>query len=103
MFKKCYVSPVYYKEHFYPTSQICSVSHADRLMYLNVPKSGSSTSRTVFAAGFGAVDNQMCGPGKPSWSTHKKARASPHGEAGWGGMDNRVDRNGCLWEARRTL
>mmetsp|Transcript_25583 Transcript_25583/g.48438 ORF Transcript_25583/g.48438 Transcript_25583/m.48438 type:complete len:422 (+) Transcript_25583:189-1454(+) len=72
VFKKCYVSPVYYKEHFYPTSQICSVSHADRLMYLNVPKSGSSTSRTVFAAGFGAVDNQMCGPGKPSWSTHKK-------------------------------
>jgi len=73
VFRKCFVSPTYYKEHFYGRGhQICAKSAQDKLMYLNIPKSGSSSSRTIFAKGFGAQDNQQCSPSHADWPAYKK-------------------------------
>lgn len=72
VFKQCFVSPSYYKEHFNHNDNLCAISTPHKLFYYHIPKSGSSTSREVFVKGFSGKDYQHCPLKHQGYSSHKK-------------------------------
>eukprot|EP00240_Pyramimonas_obovata_P006821 CAMPEP_0118950112 /NCGR_PEP_ID=MMETSP1169-20130426/50790_1 /TAXON_ID=36882 /ORGANISM="Pyramimonas obovata, Strain CCMP722" /LENGTH=176 /DNA_ID=CAMNT_0006896885 /DNA_START=215 /DNA_END=742 /DNA_ORIENTATION=+ len=58
VFKQCFVSPSYYKEHFNHNNHLCAISTSHKLFYYHIPKSGSSSSREIFTKTFNGADYQ---------------------------------------------
>ncbi|KAK3244495.1 hypothetical protein CYMTET_45889 [Cymbomonas tetramitiformis] len=69
--QQCFTDPQYYSEHF-DRNNFCTLSHQHKLMYLHIPKSGSSTSRDVVNTKLAGVDNQHCLTKTPQWKEYNK-------------------------------
>eukprot|EP00854_Cymbomonas_tetramitiformis_P004968 gene4968-6054_t len=103
--QQCFTDPQYYSEHF-DRNNFCTLSHQHKLMYLHIPKSGSSTSRDVVNTKLAGVDNQHCLTKTPQWKEYNKVSIVREPTNRFGKSHEVTDRFelwAALWDGRRVF